>query len=116
MKMHRYLVDWYATNSGGSSFVQHAKGQSYEITEDSTRHVAQGFAEEIDVELSAEDAALAAEKAAAKAAKANEAAAEAQALAEAAAQAQAITDQAAADQAAQETAAVATPPADPVAP
>ncbi len=90
MKLHRYLVTWFEVNAGGNSYPKFEAGKSYAITEETTRHWAQGVAEEVDVEVSAEDAAATAEKAAARLAKAQQVALDAQALAEAAAQAEII--------------------------
>ena len=50
MQKHLYLTNFFDVNPGGNSFAKYVAGQSYEITEETTRHVVQGFAQEVDVQ------------------------------------------------------------------
>lgn len=85
MKAHRYLVTFFDTNGGGTSFEKYTAGKSYPVTDETSHHFAMGLNEEIDVPEDAEKAQAVADKAQAKADAAVDAAAEAQAQAQAAA-------------------------------
>lgn len=88
-KVVRYKETYF--DSGAPKFVA---GQYYPVTEESTRHVAGGLAEVIEVDLGVEAAQRAADKARAAADRAAAAAAVAKDLAEAAAAAQQLADEA----------------------
>lgn len=85
----RYRANWFHC-PGGISVVQYAEGEYYAVSEETMQHVAQGHAELIEVDQSAERAALIAEKARKAAAVAAERADEASAAADAAVAAEAI--------------------------
>jgi hypothetical protein len=96
MKMHRYVANWWDTDLGGSARVKFASGKVYAVTEETTRHVAQGHAEEVEVSEDVDTAAKKADRARAAADRAVAAAEEARMAAEDAAEAQRIEDEAAA--------------------
>lgn len=90
-RLARYLADFFASGE-----IKYAAGQHYPLSEEVERHIAQGIAEEIKVDLTAEKAQKLAEKARLAADKAAAAAATAQALAEAAQEAEILAADAAA--------------------
>lgn len=92
MKLHRYLATWFACDQGGSSYPKYKEGQSYPVTDETTLHVSQGVAVEIEVDTTPERAASLAEKARAAAERAAAAAVAAQQLAEAAIVAQQVAE------------------------
>lgn len=91
MKLIKYLASWFATDSTGNSVAKFEAGKFYPVTAESSSHVLQGVAEEVDAPEDYEKAIAAADKAAAKVDDAEAKAAEARAAAEAAAAAQALT-------------------------
>ena len=44
-----FNLDFNAVDGGGNSFVKYRAGESYEVTEETTRLVAAGIAEPVDV-------------------------------------------------------------------
>ena len=102
MKKHQYSADYFDVNGGGNSYVKFAKGKVYAITEETSRHAAQGFCEEVEVEDEVDTAA--AEQAQLEAAAAE------QTQLEAAAAEQAQLEAAAAEQAMLKAAAPAAAP------
>jgi hypothetical protein len=44
-----FNLDFNAVDGGGNSFVKYRAGESYEVTEETTRLVASGIAEPVDV-------------------------------------------------------------------
>jgi hypothetical protein len=45
-----FNLDFNAVDGGGNSFVKYRAGESYEVTEETTRLVAAGIAEPVDVQ------------------------------------------------------------------
>jgi cell division septation protein DedD len=90
-KVIRYTANWF--NDGA---LQYEAGKHYPITAETLRHAEIGVAEEVEIDLSLENAQKAAERAAIAAGKATAAAEEARSLADAARVAQEEADQAAA--------------------
>jgi hypothetical protein len=90
-KVIRYLASWF-----DNGVAIYEKGKHYPISEETLRHVATGCAEEVEVDLTLENAKKAAERAEIAAGKAAAAAEEARLLADAARVAQEEADQAAA--------------------
>lgn len=91
MKLIKYLASWFVTDGAGNSTAKFEAGKFYPVSDESSSHVLQGVAEEVDAPEDYEKALAAAEKAEAKADDAEAKAAEAKAAAEAAAAAQALT-------------------------
>lgn len=91
MKVIRYTKTYHEVDATGSSRPKFEAGKCYPITDETSRHVVHGIAEEIDAPEDAEKAEAAAESAEAKAEKAAAAAEAARAAADAAAAAEAMT-------------------------
>lgn len=91
MKIIRYKLDWFETDGVGNSRAKFEAGKFYPVTDESSSHVVQGAAEEVDAPEDYEKAIAAADKAEAKLDDAEAKAVEARATAEAAAAAQALT-------------------------
>ncbi|HNB43175.1 MAG TPA: hypothetical protein PLL72_03170 [Burkholderiaceae bacterium] len=49
MKMARYLQSYFDVDGSGNSRPKYEAGQDYPVTEETTRHVALRYAEEVDV-------------------------------------------------------------------
>ena len=98
MQMHRFNTTWFAVNPGGASAPRYLAGGVYPVTEETARCAAQGFAELVDAPEDLAAAQAAADKAMAKADKADAAAQAAfEALAAAVAAAPLLAEQTAAE-------------------
>jgi small subunit ribosomal protein S16 len=67
MKVIRYLLTWFEVGTSGQSEAKYVAGTCYPVTEETSRHVLQGVAEEVDAPDDVEKAEAAADKAEAKA-------------------------------------------------
>ena len=84
MKLIRYMLDYFEVGVDGASGVKFAAGSHYPVSDETSRHVEHGIAEEVDAPEDALKAVAVAEKAESKADDAQVAADAARALADAA--------------------------------